>query len=91
MRVTATGPIGKPQQPALTTTPGRAEPKCERLVWFAESGFAITPIYDRYTMGEGARIDGPAIVEEMDSTTVILPKFEARIDRFGNLIVEQTR
>ncbi|MGD9713415.1 MAG: hydantoinase/oxoprolinase family protein [Thermomicrobiales bacterium] len=88
VRVTAVGPIAKPQQPLLTTTAGKAEPKTERQVWFAETGFAMTPIYDRYTLGEGATIAGPAIVEEMDSTSVILPSYAATVDRFGNLLLE---
>jgi N-methylhydantoinase A len=32
-------------------------------------------------------IEGPAVVEEMDSTTVIHPGYRAKVDRFGNLIL----
>lgn len=87
LRVTAIGPIAKPQQVTLTTQPGSAEAKCQRQVWFPETGFAPTPIYDRYSLGAGARIAGPAIVEEMDSTTVILPGYLAHVDMFGNLLI----
>jgi len=90
VRVTAVGPIAKPEQPLLVTVTGSATPKSERPVWFAETGFAPTPVYDRYTLGEGAMIAGPAIVEEMDSTTVILPCYVARIDAFGNLLVTES-
>ncbi len=90
VRVTAVGPIAKPQQPVLTTPPGSAEAKGERQVWFAEPGFGATPIYDRYTLGDGALIAGPAIVEEMDSTTVILPGYAGTVDAFGNLQVARS-
>jgi N-methylhydantoinase A len=44
-------------------------------------------IYDRGGLAEGMRIDGPAIVIEMDSTTVVLPGFEATVDAIGNLLI----
>jgi N-methylhydantoinase A len=88
LRVTATGLIGKPQAATLRTTPGAAHPRCERPVWFAETnGFVQTPIYDRYALGEGALLTGPAIIEELDATTLILPGYQAQVDTVGNLIV----
>jgi N-methylhydantoinase A len=89
VRVTAIGPIAKPEQPLLTTSTRSAEPKGERQVWFAETGYAPATFYDRYTLGPEATIAGPAIVEEMDSTTVILPGYAATINAFGNLLIEQ--
>jgi N-methylhydantoinase A len=44
-------------------------------------------IYDRGGLSEGLVVPGPAIVVEMDSTTVILPGHEARVDHFGNLLI----
>jgi N-methylhydantoinase A len=44
-------------------------------------------IYSRELMHEGLLVPGPAIVGEMDSTTVILPGFEARVDYIGNLLI----
>ena len=44
-------------------------------------------IYDRDLLHEGLVVPGPSIVGEMDSTTVILPGFEARVDEFGNLMI----
>ncbi|MBX3069309.1 MAG: hydantoinase/oxoprolinase family protein [Thermomicrobiales bacterium] len=90
VRVTAIGTIGKPSLARLTTPPASAQPKGERPVWFAQTGgFSPTPIYDRYTIGEGAILTGPAIVEEIDSTTVILPGYAARVDAYGNLMIAQ--
>jgi N-methylhydantoinase A len=90
VRVTATGAIAKPRPAVLANPPAQAEPRAERPVWFAQcSGFAPTPIYDRYALGEGAVLAGPAIVEEIDSTTVVLPGYQARVDGLGNLLVGQ--
>jgi N-methylhydantoinase A len=44
-------------------------------------------IYDRDLLHEGLVVPGPSIVGEMDSTTVILPGFEARVDEIGNLMI----
>ena len=44
-------------------------------------------IYDRDKLHEGLVVPGPAIVGEMDSTTVVLPGFEARVDAVGNLLM----
>jgi len=44
-------------------------------------------IYDRGKLHEGLVVPGPAIVGEMDSTTVVLPGFEARVDAIGNLLI----
>jgi len=48
-------------------------------------------IYDRNKLHEGLLIPGPAIVGEMDSTTVVLPGFDARVDAVGNLLINPMR
>jgi N-methylhydantoinase A len=63
-----------------------AKPLAHRRVWF-ESGWKKTPIYRREQLGAGARIAGPAIVEQMDATTVIEPGNSVVADKFGNLVV----
>ena len=44
-------------------------------------------IYDRNKLHEGLEVPGPAIVSEMDSTTVVLPGYLARVDSIGNLLI----
>jgi N-methylhydantoinase A len=44
-------------------------------------------VYDRAKLKAGNRIPGPAIVLEMDSTTVILPKHHGRVDAYGNILI----
>jgi N-methylhydantoinase A/oxoprolinase/acetone carboxylase beta subunit len=51
-------------------------------------GFHSTAVYDRYALGPGAELRGPAIVEERESTVVIGPRGSARVDDVLNLIVE---
>lgn len=58
-----------------------------RQAYFDDAGWAATTVYDRDLLPVGDVIAGPAIVEEMSSTTVILPGQSAQCDRFGNLIV----
>ncbi len=60
--------------------------KSRRRAYF--DGWRDCPIYDRCKLLPGNRIGGPAIIEQMDSTTVVHPGQEARIDRFGNLFIE---
>ena len=44
-------------------------------------------IFDRNKLHEGLVVVGPAIVSEMDSTTVVLPGYEAKVDAVGNLLI----
>jgi len=59
-----------------------------RKVWFPQTGFVATPVYDRERLPAGCRIVGPAIVEQMDATTVVPPRAKLRNDRFGYLHLE---
>jgi N-methylhydantoinase A len=54
-----------------------------------ESGAVETPIYARGRLGAGAAIDGPAIVVQLDATTLILPGQRAETHPAGSLIVRE--
>lgn len=58
-----------------------------RRVWFGKLGFVATPVYRRADLLAGHRIAGPAIVDQLDTTTVILPGDTANVDRYGNLVI----
>jgi N-methylhydantoinase A len=58
-----------------------------RPVYFEDSGFVDCKIYRRETLSSGTRIQGPAIIEEVSSTTVVYPKDHFRVDPMGNLII----
>ncbi|OGA46787.1 MAG: hypothetical protein A3G24_22705 [Betaproteobacteria bacterium RIFCSPLOWO2_12_FULL_62_13] len=57
----------------------------QRKAWFPETGFVVTPVYDRERLPVDCRIAGPAIVEQMDTTTVLPPHATLRSDRLGYL------
>jgi N-methylhydantoinase A len=59
-----------------------------RKVWFPETGFVMTPVYDRDRLPAECRITGPAIIEQMDTTTVVPPKAKLTQDRYGYLHME---
>ncbi len=59
-----------------------------RQVWF-DGAWHETTIYDRLQLPEGSEIQGPAILEQPDATTVVSPEFKARVDLYGNIIVER--
>ena len=64
----------------------------KRSVYFAELSKAVaTPTYLRDALKAGNRIEGPALVEEHASTTVVLPGDRLRVDEFGNLVIEVGR
>jgi N-methylhydantoinase A len=89
VRLTTVGRIEKPPARALEAT-GPAVPKGERRVYFSETDeFVDCPVYDRYTLARGSTFPGPAVVEELDSTTVVHPGFGVRVDDRGNLVIER--
>jgi N-methylhydantoinase A len=59
----------------------------ETRIYFEGNWYDAT-IYERYKLHSGLTVSGPAIVTEMDSTTLILPGFQARTDLVGNLLIE---
>ena len=58
----------------------------EHEVYF-EGGWIPTKIYDRAKLKAGNRLEGPAVITEFDSTTVVLNGFTAEIDRFKNILI----
>jgi len=61
--------------------------KDTRPVHFLKEGFIDTAIYDRALLRPGHVVTGPALIEEIASTTVITPGTEGTVDEFGNVII----
>jgi N-methylhydantoinase A len=61
----------------------------ERQVYLGESdgGFVTCPVFQRHLLHPGHRLMGPAIIEQMDSTTLILPQQQATIDPYHTIII----
>ncbi len=92
LRLKAIGAIPRPHLPVaeLSGPESSAALKAERAVYFAEAGGLVPcAIYDRYRLKAGNRIEGPAIVEEIDSTTVVHPGYAAGVDPHRNLIIQR--
>ncbi|HEY1701561.1 MAG TPA: hydantoinase/oxoprolinase family protein [Trebonia sp.] len=90
VRLTVTAPTAEIGTVTLPPAAGPAEPAALRKVYFAEAGAAIDcPVYERAAFGAGTTLAGPAIVGQLDSTTVVLPGQRARVDAAGNLLIEE--
>lgn len=63
---------------------GEATPKGERPVFIAGK-WRDTPLYDRETLPAGTVIEGPAIIDQFDSTTYVRPDQDCRCDDYGFL------
>lgn len=84
--VKATGMVPKAdlnKHPVQEYTP---KPRETRAVWFGGQSHDAG-VFDRETLTAGARISGPAIVEQFDSTTVIPPQMTAEIDTYLNILI----
>jgi N-methylhydantoinase A len=67
----------------------RTEPKARRAAWSGvDQRFVEMPVFDRYALGVGACVEGPAIVEEASSTLVLPRGSVATVKPSGSLIVE---
>jgi N-methylhydantoinase A len=77
-------------KPSLTGagTSGSGRPKAQRLVDFDESGRLETMIYERSDLIPGEPVEGPAVIEEPASTTVIYPGQRVTLDSIGNLRID---
>ncbi|MBI2964423.1 MAG: hydantoinase/oxoprolinase family protein [Deltaproteobacteria bacterium] len=87
LRVTAVGKIPKPafRKFAKSSRPA-ARPCGERSVCFS-GRFLDTPLYRRADLPAGLRLTGPAVVEQLDSTTAIPPGVDAEVDEYLNIVM----
>ena len=89
-QVTAVGQIPKPkvQEMPVATGAQLPTPSETRRVYFSPIDAIDAPVFRRAALPAGAVIDGPAIIEEKTSTTVLYPGQRARIDGYLNLEIE---
>ena len=66
-----------------------AVPTGRRPIYLPEHGAGREcPVYDRYALGAGDIVEGPAVIEERESTLVLIPNSQALVDRLGNIVVD---
>ncbi len=83
--VSAFGMIDRPRIPELKKSATPPQPT-SRAVYFS-GAFRDTPVYARASLGADFQLEGPAIVEEFGSTTVVLPGQRLTVDPHGILII----
>ena len=89
LRAVGVGKVPLPQMPEADEDAGADAARAvveEHRVYF-EGDWLPTKIYDRAELRAGNRFDGPAIVAEYDSTTVVLEGYTAEVDRFLNILI----
>jgi N-methylhydantoinase A len=88
LRLAAFGAVDKPALSGDESEKGNLfrALKGKRPVYF-EGSFLDCPIYDRELLHLGASVNGPAVVEELGSTTVLFPGWKASVDHLGSLIL----
>jgi N-methylhydantoinase A len=86
LSVRAVGVTPKPQLKRHELNGGGAGPRGTRAVHFGSSGSAVeTPLYVRADLPAGTRLEGPVIVDQLDSTTVVPPGWRAEVDEWLNI------
>jgi N-methylhydantoinase A len=67
---------------------GAATPAARRPIHYRRQRFEAA-VYHRHDLRAGQHLDGPAIVEQEDTTTLVPAGFRATVDPFGNLVIER--
>jgi N-methylhydantoinase A len=88
LRVAATGRVRRFTLPRVGRD-GRASTRTatRRPVFFPSTGWIDCPCYSREQLTAAATLAGPAIVEQLDATTVVLPGQRATVDPYGDLVI----
>jgi N-methylhydantoinase A len=90
VRVSAIGQLGQPRLPRLAEgmpTPPDAARKGARTVTFPGRGRASATVWDRSALRESNTINGPAVIEEEQSTTLVPPGYKMTVHGLGHLLI----
>ncbi len=88
--VTVSAPAQGELASAMAVQPSEPKARGRRPLFDPQSGeFQNVPIYWRGDLAPGARIVGPAVIAEDDTSTVVSPSFEAQIDKFGYIALNR--
>jgi len=91
LRLTTIGLMEKPRlkaQPSHGEKPSKEAVITKRKVFFEQyNDYVKTPIYRRDKLNSGNVVEGPAVIEQYDATTVVYPRWKASVDKLGNLVL----
>jgi N-methylhydantoinase A len=88
LRLAALVPQHAVQLPTLSAGIAAVALVGERPAFFPETGVVSTLVYQRHQLGHGAQLQGPAVVEDEWSTTLVYPGQQLQVDRWGTLCIE---
>jgi N-methylhydantoinase A len=91
LNLKATGVVPKPELASREPGGTMPQPMSRRPAYFGEPTPRDTPVYWRPDLPAGATLDGPAIIEQLDSTTVLPPGASMTVDRWGNIVMQVGR
>lgn len=90
LKIRAVGHFERPPLASIPRRDLRESVRGTREVYFRELGGSVEcQIYDRERLGSDAEFKGPAIVEELTSTTLVPPGFIASTDEYGNILIRR--
>lgn len=87
LKIAAVGETPKPDLPHEEPEEHAPEPQSHREVVFGENEPVRTAIYRREELRPGSKIEGPAIIDQLDSTVVVPPEDTAEVDGYSNIII----
>lgn len=87
IRLRAIGYVPKPPRTKLAAVRIAGPKQAKRRAWFRGLGMIETPVWRREDLGADARLDGPLIIQEMSSATIVPPGATLTIDDTGNILV----
>jgi N-methylhydantoinase A len=70
-----------------TARPGTQAVKSKREIWFRETGAVSAMIYDRMRMPSGLAVSGPAVIESLESTILVPPEWQAKMNEDGFVLL----
>ena len=87
--VSGFGTIERPALPQLSSASGAAPARKGARPVFYDGAWVNAPLYDRGVLRAGHRLDGPAVIEEFGSTTVVWPGQWLEVDAHGIMLVRE--
>lgn len=87
LRTTLIGRVDEPPDPAYKPIPKNGDSASAEVFFLAEGHRMTTPYVDRDSLAVGEKVEGPAVITEWDSTTVVPPRSTAKVEETGDLVI----